>query len=32
MQQGTQLTGPVLAGYLIDLAGLDRAYLVDTLL
>lgn len=32
MQQGTQLLGPVLAGYLIDLAGLDRAYFVDAAL
>jgi MFS family permease len=32
MQQGTQLTGPVLAGYLIDFAGLDRTYFVDAAL
>ncbi len=32
MQQGTQLTGPVIAGYLIDLVGLDKAYLFDGLL
>jgi MFS family permease len=32
MQQGTQLTGPVLAGYLIDFVGLDKAYFVDAAL
>lgn len=32
MQQGTQLIGPVLAGYLIELVGVDKAYLVDALL
>jgi MFS family permease len=32
MQQGTQLTGPVLAGYLIDFAGLDKTYFVDAAL
>ena len=30
MQQGTQLTGPVLAGYLIDFVGLDKAYSLAT--
>ncbi len=32
MQQGTQLIGPVLAGYLIELVGVDKAYLIDALL
>jgi MFS family permease len=32
MQQGTQLIGPVLAGYLIELVGIDKAYLFDALL
>jgi MFS family permease len=32
MQQGTQLTGPVLAGYLIDFAGVDKAYFLDAAL
>jgi MFS family permease len=32
MQQGTQLTGPVLAGYLIDFVGLDKTYFVDAAL
>jgi MFS family permease len=32
MQQGTQLTGPVLAGYLIDFVGLDKAYYCDAAL
>jgi len=32
MQQGTQLIGPVLAGFLIELAGLDSAYFVDAAL
>jgi MFS family permease len=32
MQQGTQLIGPLLAGYLIDFVGLDKAYLVDAAL
>jgi MFS family permease len=32
MQQGTQLTGPVLAGYLIDFVGLDNTYFVDAAL
>jgi MFS family permease len=32
MQQGTQLTGPVLAGYLIDFVGVDKAYFVDAAL
>jgi len=32
MQQGTQLIGPVLAGYLIELVGVDKAYFVDALL
>ena len=32
MQQGAHLIGPVLAGYLIDFVGLDRAYLVDAAL
>jgi len=31
-QQGTQLIGPVLAGYLIDFVGLDKAYYVDVAL
>jgi MFS family permease len=32
MQQGTQLTGPVLAGYLIDFLGVDKTYFVDAAL
>ena len=32
MQQGTQLMGPVLAGYLIDFVGLDKAYYCDAAL
>ena len=32
MAQGTQLIGPVLAGYLIELVGVDKAYFVDALL
>jgi MFS family permease len=32
MQQSTQLTGPVLAGYLIDFVGLDKTYFVDAAL
>jgi MFS family permease len=32
MQQGTQLVGPVLAGYLIDFVGLDKTYWVDAAL
>ena len=32
MQQGTHLIGPVLAGYLIDFVGLDKAYFVDAAL
>jgi MFS family permease len=32
MQQGTQLTGPVFAGYLIDSIGLDKTYFVDAAL
>jgi MFS family permease len=32
LQQGTQLTGPVLAGYLIDFVGLDTSYFVDAAL
>lgn len=32
MQQGAHLIGPVLAGYLIDHVGLDKAYLVDAAL
>ena len=31
-QQGTQLSGPVLAGYLIDFVGLDKAYYCDAAL
>ena len=32
MQQGSQLMGPVLAGYLIDFVGLDKAYYCDAAL
>jgi MFS family permease len=32
MQQGTQLIGPVLSGYLIDFVGLDKSYFVDATL
>jgi MFS family permease len=32
LQQGAQLTGPVLAGYLIDFVGLDKSYFVDAAL
>ena len=32
MQQGTQLIAPVLAGYLIDFAGVDVSYFVDATL
>lgn len=32
IQQGTHLTGPVLAGYLIDFVGLEKAYFVDAAL
>jgi MFS family permease len=32
MQQGTQLIGPVLSGYLIDFVGLDKSYFVDAAL
>ena len=32
MQQGTQLTGPVFAGYLIDFVGLDKTYFVEAAL
>jgi MFS family permease len=32
MQQGTQLTGPVFAGYLIDFVGLDKTYFVEAVL
>jgi MFS family permease len=32
MQQGTQLTGPVLAGYLIDFVGVDKSYFIDAAL
>jgi MFS family permease len=32
MQQGSQLIGPVLSGYLIDFVGLDKSYFVDAAL
>ena len=32
MQQGTQLIGPVLSGYLIDFVGVDKSYFVDAVL
>jgi MFS family permease len=31
MQQGAQLIGPVLSGFLIEIVGVDKAYFVDAL-